>query len=392
MYARLMASSLVAIVAASPAFADFWSDAGAKYEGVTIRGVSESTPPSNYVRDVLAPAFTEATGITIEFETTSWDQMYDKAIKDMEAGSGIYDFVYIEQDAIYSYLSRDFLVDLTTLLEENPDLQSDTFNIDDFTTFIDYFKGPDDGHLFGVPMEAFIKIFLYRKDLFEDPEIQAAFKEKYGYDLVPAESFQAWRDSAEFFTEYGKENDLQLWGTTVQAASGHPASWYEYFEVGRPALRRLRLGHQRRRELCGDRRERRLDELARGSRGAAVLPRQSRFRAARGDRLDLGRGRLDLRRRPRRAGPRLRRERDLDRDQPRQVRRRRQGRGRAAADRGGRDGGSRGRRRLHRLLRRRRLRHPAFVEQQGSGAAVPRSTSPSPTFRPTGRSPAAGSC
>ena len=26
--------------------------------------------------------------------------MYDKAIKDMEANSGIYDFVYIEQDIV----------------------------------------------------------------------------------------------------------------------------------------------------------------------------------------------------------------------------------------------------------------------------------------------------
>jgi len=231
---RLLASSLLALAIASPALADFWSDAAAPYKGTTIRGVSESTPPSNYVKDVLAPAFTEATGINIEFETTSWDQMYDKAIKDMEAASGIYDFVYIEQDAIYSYLSRDFLVDLTKLLTENPGLKSPSFDPANFTTFVDYFKGPENGDLYGVPMEAFIKVFLYRKDLFEDPAIQAAFKEKYGYDLKPGESFKAWRDSAEFFTEYGKENDLQLWGTAVQAASGHPASWYEYVESVAP--------------------------------------------------------------------------------------------------------------------------------------------------------------
>ena len=56
------------------AHADFWSDAAKPYAGVTIRGVSESTPPSNDVKDVLAPAFTEATGIKVEFEATSWDQ------------------------------------------------------------------------------------------------------------------------------------------------------------------------------------------------------------------------------------------------------------------------------------------------------------------------------
>ncbi len=229
MFMRHLATSFVALAVASPAMADFWSDAGAAYQGVTIRGVSESTPPSNYVRDVLAPKFTEATGIQVEFETTSWDQMYDKAIKDMEAGSGIYDFVYIEQDAIYSYLSRDFLVDMTKMMAENPALVNPEFSFDNFTSFIDYFKNAD-GDVFGVPMEAFIKVYLYRKDLFENPEIKASFQEKYGYELAPAKTFQQWHDIAEFFTQYGLDNGEELYGTTVQAASGHPASWYEFWE------------------------------------------------------------------------------------------------------------------------------------------------------------------
>ena len=66
----------------------WWAEAAAPYAGATIRGVSESTPPSNYVADVLAAQFTELTGINVEFETTSWDQMYSKAINDMEANTG----------------------------------------------------------------------------------------------------------------------------------------------------------------------------------------------------------------------------------------------------------------------------------------------------------------
>ena len=93
-----------------------------RMQGVTIRGISESTPPSRYVQEVLAPAFTEATGINVEFEVTSWDEMYNKAIKDMEANTGIYDFVYIEQDIIYTYLARDFLTNLTQMLADNPEL------------------------------------------------------------------------------------------------------------------------------------------------------------------------------------------------------------------------------------------------------------------------------
>jgi multiple sugar transport system substrate-binding protein len=138
--ASALALTVSLATAASPAWADFWSDAGAKFKGVTLHGVTESTPPSNYIKDILAPEFEKKTGIKVEIETTSWDQMYDKAIKDMEAKTGIYDMVYIEQDIIYSYLSRDFLVDVTKTLKDHPDLKAPTYDDKNFTTFADYFK------------------------------------------------------------------------------------------------------------------------------------------------------------------------------------------------------------------------------------------------------------
>src|SRR5262245_47906624 len=235
-HAAWIAPLTVALLAGAPAAkADFWSDAGKPYQGVVIHGVSESTPPSNYVKDVLGPAFTKATGINVEFEATSWDQMYDKAIKDMEAKTGIYDFVYIEQDIIYSYLSRNFLVDITKSLKDDPKLASPDFKADNFTTFINYFKNAD-GDVFGVPMEAFVKVYLYRKDLFDDPKNKEAFKAKYGYALAPAKDHKQYRDIAEFFTQWGKDNDQEVWGSTVQAHTGHPASWYEFFESVAPTF------------------------------------------------------------------------------------------------------------------------------------------------------------
>jgi multiple sugar transport system substrate-binding protein len=221
--------------AAFPAWADFWSDAGAKFPGVVLHGVTESTPPSNYIKDVLAKEFEEKTGIKVEIETTSWDQMYDKAIKDMEAGTGIYDMVYIEQDIIYAYLSRNFLVNISEALAAKPDLKAPTYDEANFTTFANYFKNSD-GDLFGIPMEAFIKLYLYRKDLFEDPAIQAAYKEKTGNDLKPATTHEEYTAIADFFTEYGKANGMDLWGSTAQAHTGHPASWYEYFESVAPTF------------------------------------------------------------------------------------------------------------------------------------------------------------
>jgi multiple sugar transport system substrate-binding protein len=85
-------------------------------------------------------------------------------------------------------------------------------------------------------MEAFVKVYLYRTDLFNDPAIQAAFEEQYGYPLAPATTHEQYRDIAEFFTAYGQENDMELWGTTVQAASAHPSSFYEFFESVAPTF------------------------------------------------------------------------------------------------------------------------------------------------------------
>jgi multiple sugar transport system substrate-binding protein len=239
MHVRFKVSAVVLLIGLSaggaPAWADFWSDAGAQFEGVTLRGVTESTPPSNYIKDVLAPEFAKKTGINVEIETTSWDQMYDKAIKDMEAGTGIYDVVYIEQDIIYAYLARNFLVDITKTQKDNPALKAPTFDEANFTSFANYFRGKD-GDLYGVPIEAFLKLYLYRTDLFKDPEIRAAFKEKTGHELEPAKTHEQYTEIAEFFTQWGKDHDMNLWGTTAQAHTGHPASWYEFFESVAPTF------------------------------------------------------------------------------------------------------------------------------------------------------------
>lgn len=213
----------------------WWAKAAKPYKGTTIRGVTESSPPSVYIREVLAPQFEKITGIRVDIETTSWDQMYDKGIKDMEAGTGIYDMVYIEQDIIYSYLSRNFLTNLTAYLKNNPKLGAPNYNENDFTTFADYFKGSN-GDLYGIPMEAFIKVYLYRTDLFNDAKIKAEFKKATGRDLVPAKTHDEYYQIAQFFTDYGKRNNLKLWGTTAQAHTGHVASWYEFFESIAPTF------------------------------------------------------------------------------------------------------------------------------------------------------------
>ena len=77
-------ATLFSFSAMAGGHAEWWKNAGAPYAGTTLQGIAENTPPGQFAGDVLAKEFEALTGIKVRLENTSWDQMYDKAIKDME--------------------------------------------------------------------------------------------------------------------------------------------------------------------------------------------------------------------------------------------------------------------------------------------------------------------
>jgi multiple sugar transport system substrate-binding protein len=220
------------IATATAAAPSFWQSAAQPFTNTVLHGITENSPPSLYVRNVLAPAFAKETGIAVELQISN-----NTAIEQIIAAGGQgYDFVYIEQDVIYGYLEAQRLVNLTKLLAEHRTLNSSAFNLIDFTGFIREFIEPDSSDLYGVPIEAFVKPYLYRTDLFGDPALQAAFAAEYHYPLAPAITFQQYRDIAAFFTHYGQANELALWGTTVQGTTTGIPSFYEFFETIAPSF------------------------------------------------------------------------------------------------------------------------------------------------------------
>lgn len=56
-----------------------------------------------------------------------------------------------------------------------------------------------DGRLVQLPRHSDVSNLFYQKSLYADPEKQAAFKAKYGYDLAPPETWAQVKDQAIFF-------------------------------------------------------------------------------------------------------------------------------------------------------------------------------------------------
>jgi multiple sugar transport system substrate-binding protein len=206
----------------------WWAQAAKPFKGKTIHMVLEGTPPSNFIGKTVGPMFEEETGVKVIAENVSWGEMYDKEIRDMEMGTGTYDVIYVEQDIIYAYIEQGWLENLSDYMEDYPELLYDDLDIDDFTAFAVNFQG-EDGDFYSLPFENFLKTYVYRTDLFNDPEIKKAYKSQYGVELKPAVTYDEYKQIAAFFTKWGKDHNMDLYGTGVTGAT-HPAAFYEMVE------------------------------------------------------------------------------------------------------------------------------------------------------------------
>ena len=176
---------------------DWVKKVSAPYKGTTVKIVTEGTPPSAWVKEVLVPEFQTVSGINVEIELASWDDAYKKSILDAEQKAGTLDAYYIDElENAALFMQKGYVQDLYALWKEHPELYYPDLDPADLIP-VKFFT--IDGKLGGLPFECYMRPYAYRKDLFEDPKEQANFKAKYGLDLKPAKTWEEYERIAEFF-------------------------------------------------------------------------------------------------------------------------------------------------------------------------------------------------
>jgi len=144
----------------------------------------------------LTEDFTAQTGIKVKGDPIPWPQYHDKVFTEFASGKTSFDIVLPDSQWLGEAVVGNHLVDITDWFNQhvNP--------ADYYETFVKSFCEYPDGSskYYGVPALGDFCGMAYRTDLFDNPAEQAAFKEKYGYDLKPPETWSQLRDIAEFFT------------------------------------------------------------------------------------------------------------------------------------------------------------------------------------------------
>jgi multiple sugar transport system substrate-binding protein len=157
--------------------------------GTTLNLVSEVGVHTDAWKSVMG-TFEEETGIDLEIEQFPYANYLDQLMLTYTSGRVDFDIPYISM-LWYPSLS---LSNYIYPINEIPGYEN--LNLEDIPGIDNAIQNEN---LYIVPYMNELGGVIYRKDLFEDPEEKANFREKYGYELNPPTTLEEYRDIAEFF-------------------------------------------------------------------------------------------------------------------------------------------------------------------------------------------------
>ena len=176
------------------------------FKGMEINIVSETITTHKYESQKLAKAFTDITGIRVNHDLISEEDVIDKLQTQLLSNKNIYDAYVNDSDLIGTHFRYQHVVPLTDWMEgDGKDVTNPMLDIDDFIG--KSFTTGSDGKLYQLPDQQFANLYWFRKDWFDRPELKKQFKDKYGYELGVPVNWSAYEDIAEFFTVHVKEID-----------------------------------------------------------------------------------------------------------------------------------------------------------------------------------------
>ena len=176
------------------------------FQGMEINVLSETIPTHEYEARTLAKAFEEITGIKVNHQLLGEGEVVQAVQTQMQTNRNLYDAYVNDSDLIGTHSRLQLAVNLTDWMAgEGADVTNPMLDIDDFIGK-SFTTGPD-GKLYQLPDQQFANLYWFRKDWFDREDLQARFKEMYGYDLGVPRNWSAYEDIAEFFTEHVREID-----------------------------------------------------------------------------------------------------------------------------------------------------------------------------------------
>ena len=164
----------------------------------------------------LSKDFTAESGINMKFEFVPWTSYANRFLNELNSKGSLCDLIIGDSQWIGGSAENGHYVKLNDFFDK------EGISMDDFlpATVYAYSTWPKGTpNYWALPAMGDALGWVYRKDWFEKPEIQAEFKAKYGRDLAPPKTWTELKEVAEFFQ--GREIDgKKVYGAAIFTERG----------------------------------------------------------------------------------------------------------------------------------------------------------------------------
>jgi multiple sugar transport system substrate-binding protein len=185
-----------------------------------------------------AEIYEKETGNKVVIVESPHKDLYAKAMTDLIVGGRSYDAFQFLYTQLATFVALGFIQPIDDYVQK--------YNVeplfDDIIPSLREMYTRWGGKTYAFVYDGDTHSYYYRRDLFEDPQIQAAFKERFGYDLRPAQTWEEYLDISKFFYEtdyvpYGdselaQRGRMYLWW--ANRFFGYGGEWFD--EEGKPAI------------------------------------------------------------------------------------------------------------------------------------------------------------
>ncbi len=166
-----------------------------QYEGQTLT-VPVMSGDFEKAVSAVAPVFEQLSGAKVVIESIPGEQYTDKVQLDLN-NTHKYDVVLSPIAILHSFAIAGKVEPLEEIINT---YAGESYDLDDFLPGLFNTYGYYDGKLVAIPYKPDVMLLFYRKDLFEDETLKAAYQEKYGTELKVPETNEEMVQVAEFFT------------------------------------------------------------------------------------------------------------------------------------------------------------------------------------------------
>lgn len=188
--------------------ADTAVQAARKYRGVTLNVTWNKGLMAQEVLLYSAPLWEQLTGIKINVVQLMIGETYPAIETESFEKSGRYDIFNIVPNRLIDCVRIGAIEPLDPYLDK----YGYRAELDDIAQAFRQNWMSWDGKVYSIPDDGDVISLYYRRDLFEDPENKRKFKEKYGYELAPPETWKSFDEIAGFFSDSYAPN---LYGTAM---------------------------------------------------------------------------------------------------------------------------------------------------------------------------------